>query len=137
MIRAQLIKTDSNFGIAAVDFAKTNELIKEFFAENRHTKLFILQGFIASDSENVTTTLGRGGSDYTGAILAAALDAEVLEIWTDVSGNDDRRPAHCARVSANSAHHIPRSDGAFTLRRKGDLSADDSAGFAEKYSDSD
>ena len=93
----QLIKTDSNFGYAAVDFEKTNNLIKEFFGvlnpksevlspKNQNSRLFILQGFIASDSENITTTLGRGGSDYTGAIMAAALDAEVLEIWTDVSG---------------------------------------------------
>lgn len=81
----QLIKTDSNFGYAAVDFEKTNDSIKEFF-KSQIANLSILQGFIASDSENVTTTLGRGGSDYTGAILAAALDAEVLEIWTDVSG---------------------------------------------------
>ena len=88
----QLIKTDSNFGNAAVEFKKTNQLIKDFFDQTlatRHSPLatvFILQGFIASDSENVTTTLGRGGSDYTAAILAAALDAKVLEIWTDVSG---------------------------------------------------
>ena len=81
----QLIKTDSNFGFAAVDFEKTNELITEFF-ENQTKNLTILQGFIASDSDDITTTLGRGGSDYTGAILAAALDAKVLEIWTDVSG---------------------------------------------------
>ena len=88
----QLIKTDSNFGNAAVEFEKTNQLIKDFFDQILATRnsqpatIFILQGFIASDSENVTTTLGRGGSDYTGAILSAALNAEVLEIWTDVSG---------------------------------------------------
>jgi aspartokinase/homoserine dehydrogenase 1 len=48
--------------------------------------LYILPGFVASDENEITTTLGRGGSDYTAAILAAALDAEVLEIWTDVAG---------------------------------------------------
>jgi aspartate kinase len=87
----RLIRTDSNFGFAAVDFAKTNELIKEFFAQIQNQKsetrnLTILPGFIAADASGATTTLGRGGSDYTGAILAAALDAEILEIWTDVSG---------------------------------------------------
>ena len=88
----QLIRTDSNYGFATVDFAKTNESIKEFFSNqiaNRKSQianLYVLPGFIASDAEGITTTLGRGGSDYTGAILAAALDAEVLEIWTDVSG---------------------------------------------------
>ncbi len=81
----KLIQTDSNFGNAAVDFAKTNKLMVEFF--NHQTQnLFIVPGFIASDSNGSTTTLGRGGSDYTGAITAAAVDAEVLEIWTDVSG---------------------------------------------------
>lgn len=88
----QLIRTDSNYGFAAVDFQTTNELIKEFFKQqtqnpkSKTQNLVILPGFIASDAGGVTTTLGRGGSDYTGAILAAALDAEVLEIWTDVSG---------------------------------------------------
>ncbi|CAN5547322.1 bifunctional aspartate kinase/homoserine dehydrogenase I [soil metagenome] len=83
----ELIKTTSNFGNAVVDFAKTNELIEEYFGvETSVRSLYILQGFIASDSNQTTTTLGRGGSDYTAAILAAALDAEVLEIWTDVSG---------------------------------------------------
>ena len=81
----QLIRTDSNFGFAAVNFERTNSQIKEFF-DNSASKLHILPGFIASDGEGITTTLGRGGSDYTGAILAAALDAKILEIWTDVSG---------------------------------------------------
>ena len=48
--------------------------------------VIVVPGFIASDSHGATTTLGRGGSDYTAAILAAASDAEKLEIWTDVSG---------------------------------------------------
>lgn len=88
----QLILTDSNYGFAAVDFEQTNQKIRNYFNEqsaNRQspiTNLYILPGFIAADANGITTTLGRGGSDYTGAILAAALDAEVLEIWTDVSG---------------------------------------------------
>jgi aspartokinase/homoserine dehydrogenase 1 len=81
----ELIKTDSNYGFAAVNFAKTDVNIREYF-QNSQSKLHVLQGFIGSNDEGMTTTLGRGGSDYTGAILAAALDAEVLEIWTDVSG---------------------------------------------------
>lgn len=87
-----LVSTDSNYGFAAVDFEKTNKQIKSYFSEqtqnpkSKMQNLVILPGFIASDAEGITTTLGRGGSDYTGAILAAALDAEVLEIWTDVSG---------------------------------------------------
>lgn len=81
----ELIRTDSNFGFAAVNFAATNEQIAKYFASsNEH--IHILPGFIASDAAGNTTTLGRGGSDYTAAIIAAAGDADVLEIWTDVSG---------------------------------------------------
>ena len=81
----ELICTDSNFGFAAVDFAVTNKQIEQYTSASK-TKVHILPGFIASDAAGNTTTLGRGGSDYTAAILAAAVDAEVLEIWTDVSG---------------------------------------------------
>ncbi|NII29626.1 bifunctional aspartate kinase/homoserine dehydrogenase I [Pseudoflavitalea sp. X16] len=81
----ELIITDSNHGYAAVDFGVTDGNIRSYFstaAEN----LFVLPGFVASNAAGLTTTLGRGGSDYTAAILAGALDAKVLEIWTDVSG---------------------------------------------------
>jgi aspartokinase/homoserine dehydrogenase 1 len=79
------IVTNDNHGMAAVDFEATNKKVKEYFAA-AEGRLFILPGFIAADKNNITTTLGRGGSDYTAAIMAAALDASVLEIWTDVSG---------------------------------------------------
>ncbi len=84
----ELIVTDSQFGYAAVDFPLTNQKIRQFFdtAKASEASLFILPGFIASDSNGVTTTLGRGGSDYTAAIVAAAVDAKLVEIWTDVSG---------------------------------------------------
>lgn len=81
----ELIRTDSNFTNAAVDFKQTNLQIVNHFVSSI-SKLYILPGFIASDASGATTTLGRGGSDYTGAIIAAAVDAFVLEIWTDVSG---------------------------------------------------
>jgi len=80
----QLIKTDNQFGNANVDFATTNKNIREFF--EHAGDLVICPGFVSSDSEGVTTTLGRGGSDYTAAIFAAALDADIVEIWTDVNG---------------------------------------------------
>ena len=63
----ELIITDSNYGLAAVDFAATNKKVLSFFAESV-LSLYIVPGFIASDKNNVTTTLGRGGSDYTAAI---------------------------------------------------------------------
>ena len=81
----ELIRTDTNHGFGAVDFSVTNRLVSEHFAASA-SNLHIFPGFIASDSTGSTTTLGRGGSDYTAALIAAAIDAEVLEIWTDVSG---------------------------------------------------
>lgn len=81
----KLIRTDSNFGFAAVDFDTTNTQVREYFRASSQ-RLHILPGFIASDEGGSTTTLGRGGSDYTAAILAAGFYVESLEIWTDVSG---------------------------------------------------
>lgn len=80
-----IIKTNSNYGFATVDFELTNQLIQEKIAESS-ALLFLAPGFISSDIENHTTTLGRGGSDYTASIFAAALKVEGLEIWTDVTG---------------------------------------------------
>jgi aspartokinase/homoserine dehydrogenase 1 len=82
-----MIKTNSAYSSAVVDRALTNQSIQAYFTNptNQHA-LYIAPGFIASDTEGYTTTLGRGGSDYTGAIYAAYMNASVLEIWTDVSG---------------------------------------------------
>ena len=81
----QLIITDNNYLNGQVDFAKTNTNIVNFFNQNNHQVTF-LGGFISSNSIGEITTLGRGGSDYSAAIFAAALDASELQIWTDVSG---------------------------------------------------
>ena len=80
-----LIKTNSNFGSASVDFDATDNNLSAYFEASK-SKLFMLPGFIGTDTNGTATTLGRGGSDYTAAIVAAALNATVLEIWTDVSG---------------------------------------------------
>jgi len=79
-----LIKTDNQFGNAKVDFTATNKLLKTYFADKKG--IIVATGFIASNKEGVTTTLGRGGSDYTAAILGAALAADEIQIWTDVNG---------------------------------------------------
>ncbi|MBW8323841.1 MAG: bifunctional aspartate kinase/homoserine dehydrogenase I [Prolixibacteraceae bacterium] len=81
---SKLIRTDSNFGKAAVNFELTNQLIRTAFVS--FSGIAIVPGFISSNDAGEYTTLGRGGSDYTGAILAAAVDADSLEIWTDVNG---------------------------------------------------
>lgn len=80
----EVIRTNDRFGQARVDFEVTNAQIKEYF--QKHDGVKVITGFIASTAKGETTTLGRSGSDYTAAIFAAALGAEDLEIWTDVSG---------------------------------------------------
>lgn len=81
----EVIKTNSHFGKAVVNFDVTNALIADFFKTSPNS-VTVMPGFIASSEDGNTTTLGRGGSDYTAAIVAGALNASQLEIWTDVNG---------------------------------------------------
>lgn len=78
------IKTDDHFGDARVDFEVTNENIRRYFSAN--SEIQIVTGFIATTEAGEITTLGRSGSDYTASIIAAALNADIIEIWTDVDG---------------------------------------------------
>jgi len=80
----EFIRTDSNFGKANVDQRKTRSLIKKVFVRNED--LYVVPGFIGCNGKKQTTTLGRGGSDYTASIIASALNVSILEIWTDVNG---------------------------------------------------
>ncbi|WP_405251281.1 aspartate kinase [Dokdonia sp. Asnod3-C12] len=98
----RLIKTDSSYRDGRVDWKATQAAIKEHVNPK---VLTITQGFIASDSNNFTTTLGREGSDYTGGIFAYCLDAENLTIWKDVPGVLNGDP----RVFNNTVllHEIP------------------------------
>ena len=79
------IRTDEEFTHAAVNFEATNRLTAELVHPTAGT-LLIAQGFIGSTERGVTTTLGRGGSDYSATIIGSALDAEEVQIWTDVNG---------------------------------------------------
>ena len=81
----ELIITNNEFLNAQVNFKETNLNIENYFEKNSH-QIVVLGGFISSNINNETTTLGRGGSDYSAAIYAAALDVDELQIWTDVSG---------------------------------------------------
>lgn len=81
----ELILTDSTFTHALVKPKETATNISAFFKKN-NDKVVILPGFVSRNKNGDTTTLGRGGSDYTAALIASAVKAEVLEIWTDVSG---------------------------------------------------
>ena len=80
----KFIKTVKQFNKHIVDFELTNRLIEETF--DPLPKVSLVPGFISSSKEGEVTNLGRGGSDYTASILATALNARRLEIWTDVDG---------------------------------------------------
>ncbi|MDE6458769.1 MAG: aspartate kinase, partial [Muribaculum sp.] len=79
------IKTEKQWNKHVLDNETTQRRVHEVFDDLKF-KVALVPGFIASDRDGNVTNLGRGGSDYTAAILAAALDAAVLEIWTDVDG---------------------------------------------------
>jgi aspartate kinase len=81
----EFIITNDNFGEASVNFEETNRLVKNIIKPGRN-KLYVAQGFIGSNGNGTTTTLGRGGSDYSASIIGAALGAEEIQIWTDVDG---------------------------------------------------
>lgn len=81
----ELIITNSNFTKAEVDYSLTNKNILDYF-KTATQQITMLPGFVSKSLVGEQTTLGRGGSDFTAAIVAAALKVEQLEIWTDVSG---------------------------------------------------
>jgi aspartokinase/homoserine dehydrogenase 1 len=95
----ELILTDSQHANAGVSFGPTRQRILQYFSK-ADGNLFVVPGFIGSDENGRTTTLGRGGSDYTAALIGSSLGAKVVEIWTDVSGmmTADPRLVSNARV---------------------------------------
>ncbi|MDI1242472.1 MAG: lysine-sensitive aspartokinase 3 [bacterium] len=99
----RLIMTDDEFGAAQPIIDETNEIVRlELEPSIRAGEVPVMGGFIAGNRAGETTTLGRGGSDYSAAIVAAALNASELQIWTDVSGVMTCDP----RISSN-ARTIP------------------------------
>lgn len=82
----QVMKTNSLYGKAVVDLNLLSEQSTQLLAPKLIDKVIVTQGFIGQDSQGHTTTLGRGGSDYSAALLAEALNGNNLSIWTDVVG---------------------------------------------------
>lgn len=81
----EIILTDSHWGNAHINEVKTDKLVHEYFEKNKE-KLCCITGFIAFNDKRQTTTLGRGGSDYTASVIGAILQCEEIQIWTDVDG---------------------------------------------------
>ncbi len=87
-----LLITNNEYLNAQLNFKLTNKNITSFFKENKH-QVTVLGGFISANIDKETTTLGRGGSDFSASIYAAALNADELQIWTDVSGMFTANPS--------------------------------------------
>ena len=98
----QVMRTDSYFGRAEPQIEQIEALCAEHLAPLLDSQRIVTQGFIGADEQGATTTLGRGGSDYSAALLAEALKASAVEIWTDVAGiyTTDPRLAPNARPIA-------------------------------------
>jgi aspartate kinase len=110
---ASVIRTDDGWGEAQVDFGATQALAARHLASLPRDVVPIVTGFVGGTADGRTTVLGRGGSDYTAAILGAALSAFRVDIWTDVDG-----------ILSADPHLV---DGAFTLAR---LSYDEASALA-------
>src|SRR5439155_17444537 len=85
----QFVTTDEQFTRANVIFSKTNRAARDYFSafwRQSRRELPVVTGFIGSTEDGRTTTIGRNGSDYSAAIIGAALGASLIEIWTDVDG---------------------------------------------------
>ncbi|MBZ2161483.1 lysine-sensitive aspartokinase 3 [Alteromonas stellipolaris] len=82
----KVLRTDSEFGEAVPQVDTIEALAKQLLAPEIENAIVVTQGFVGADDEGRTTTLGRGGSDFTAALIAEALDADACEIWTDVIG---------------------------------------------------
>jgi aspartate kinase len=94
-----ILKTDSNFGKAKPNLAKIRQACLDKFKTDGSIS-YVGQGYIGSDNEGTTTTLGRGGSDYSAALFAEGVKANVLEIWTDVAGIATTDPRICKNTKA-------------------------------------
>ena len=82
----EIVLTHNEAGKNVVEKQKTFVNLRQMLESNPVTSLFVMPGFIASDEKGRTTTLGRGGSDYSASLFAAGCNARILEIWTDVTG---------------------------------------------------
>lgn len=98
-----ILKTDSNFSKATPDIEASAAAAAEHLAPLLDNHVVVTQGFIGSDKYGQTTTLGRGGSDYSAALIAEAIDADSVQIWTDVVGIFSTDPRLCTK-----AKPIPR-----------------------------
>lgn len=93
----EVMATDSHHGKAEPKLTKIKKLAQKNFQFSDNT-IYVTQGFIGKSEEGATTTLGRGGSDYSASLIAEAIDADLLQIWTDVAGIATTDPRICPKA---------------------------------------
>ena len=131
----QVLVTDDEYTAAIPDMDATCARTSEHVATKRAAgQVAVLGGFIGATADGVTTTLGRGGSDYSAAIFGACLGVDEIQIWTDVDGMLTADPRVVARAAARAAAVVRRGVGARVLRREGAASGDDPSGRGEEHS---
>jgi aspartate kinase len=104
----KVLRTNDRFGRAEPDIAAVAELTQQQLAPRLAEGLVVTQGFIGSEAKGRTTTLGRGGSDYTAALLGEALNATRVDIWTDVPGSIPPTRASRRRRNASTSSPLKR-----------------------------
>ena len=108
---------------AVPQFEETNERLRKRVQPLLDSgKVPVMGGFIGSNRAGITTTIGRGGSDFSAAIFGAGLNAERIEIWTDVDGMMTTDPRLCSRSPPHQSHQLRRSRRTGLLRRQSSAS---------------
>ena len=133
----KVIVTDRRHTQAAPLFAETNAQLAAAIPQLAEHHVVVMGGFIAATEDGVTTTLGRGGSDFTASIVGAGIGAEEIQIWTDVDGMLTADPDDRSRRPSRENHLLRGSRGAGLFRRQGAASGHGAAGHREKYSGAD
>ncbi len=130
-----VLRTDDSFGKAKPLTLEIAKLCKEHLNYLREQKTVVVtQGYIGMTDDGITTTLGRGGSDYSAAILAEGVSADVLEIWTDVAGIATTDPRLCPKAKPISEISFKRSFRACNIRSQSFTSSDAFASDSQKHS---
>ena len=107
----KVVRTTAQFGKGTPQIDSIRELCSKFLNDGKYgKKVFVTQGFIGATEEGETTTLGRGGSDYSAALIAEGIGADLLEIWTDVAGIATTDPRICSE--ARPIHEITFKEAA-------------------------
>ena len=131
----QVIVTDGQHGRAVPQVEEINDRLQE-----RVKPLIdrgcvpIMGGFVGATREGITTTIGRGGSDFSAALVGAGLNAERIEIWTDVDGMKTTDPRICPAGAPDQGHQLRRGGGTCLLRRQGIASCDRAARGGKEHS---